>query len=395
MKSNRSIYSILFLFWLDVFTLSVVSLTIFFFIGKNFYISFLGFALSLRTLSSALSSYMMNTLVSKIGTKKLLYVIQTLSLFTILVLSIAVYEKNQILILVGVSLLGLPYVMKNVLITIYFKVLYIQDDEFRKHSGSREFIFGLARFLGCFISPFFFFYTSIYKIFIIISLGMILSLIFVRNLHITDLSRTNDKLYASQNISLLSVFKKISSWEYILKSSSILILVSYIALLSTSNHLSFSSSIPEILRQLLWSLEAFMMIIGSLIYIKYKQYFEKSYIKIILICNSFCMLPLIYCKSISILILISTLLSLLIMMGFYSCRDDYVLSAKNDDHLIRGFSSFSSAHQYLIYTISPLFLSFLFMKYSFHEVIVIIFIIQLSFLLLVSVTNHFKNKIMN
>ena len=73
MKSFRSVNSVLLLFWLDVFVLSLVSVASFFFIGENFSnISFLGLALSLRTLSSAISSYFIGPLTAKINAKKIL-----------------------------------------------------------------------------------------------------------------------------------------------------------------------------------------------------------------------------------------------------------------------------------------------------------------------------------
>ena len=390
MQSHKSVNSILLIFWLDVFALSLVSLASFFYIGKSFAsISFLGMALSLRTLTSAVSSHFIGELTKRINAKQLLIITQILSLFVIFMLAIGFSDKNKILILLGISILGVPYVCKNVLLTIYFKFLNLQDDEFRKRSGHREFIFGLARFFGCLCSPFLLLYFGINMIFLSATLTTLFSFLLISSIRSFPLPKMNQK---ENKLNSIKVFYHPATWEYICKSSSVLLLVAFIALLASSSRFAFSSHIPQIWRQLLWSIEALTMVAGSFIYIKFKQVFENRFFQFICMLNIIFLTPLLFSKSIIILIFISGMLSLFIMMGFYAFRDDYVLAAGNDDALIRGFSSFSSVQQYLIYTLSPLLLAYLFKLHNLTAVILIVLSAQITLLVLAKVASTFKEK---
>lgn len=380
MKFHQSANQILSLFWFDVFTLSLVSIASFLTIGAGFSgIAFLGLALSLRTLSSAISSHFIGRLTAKINSKRLLIYSQVLSFLIILMLIIGFSSKNKILILLGITLLGIPYVCKNVFMTIYFKFLNAQDDAFRKKSGRREFIFGLARLCSCVFSPFLLFYFGINTIMFSAMLISVLSFVFSLTIQPVNILETDTK---KDKATIAKIFSHAATWEYICKCSAVLLPVSFIALLASSDQLLFSSHIPKVWRQLFWAIEALTMVIGSYVYIKFKLFFKSKIIGFMIMLNSISLLLLLLSDNITVLALSSGILSLLIMMGFYIFRDDYILAAGNNDELIRGFSSFSSVQQYIMYTVSPLFLASLFEHCSLFYSIFIILVLQFVLLIL-------------
>ena len=387
---KKAAHSLLILFWLNVFTLSLASMVSFFLIGNSFSnISFLGLALSLRTLSSSISSYFIPFLTRKITTKKTLLFSQLFSFAVLATIFFGFYYKNYFAILFGVAGLGIPYVTINILITVYLKSLDLRDDEFRKNSGYREAIFGMARLFSCIVSPVLVLYSNIHTIMLFIFFMILFCLFFtfkMKNFSIT-------KIYGQKNEkSNINIFSYTATWNYIFKSSAVLLLIALIPLAASSNNLAFTSDITPIIRQLLWALEAGMMIIASFIYIKLKKIVGNSFFANTFALNALLLLPMLFFKSITLLFIVCILISLFMMIGFYTLRDDYILQAKDNEELIKKFSAFSSTHQYCIYTISPLLLSYFFLHFSLLSTIIVILFLQILFLTLSSLFSTFSKK---
>lgn len=256
------------------------------------------------------------------------------------------------------------------------------EQNFRMHSGMREFVFSFGRLLACVMTPLFLLKTNLNVVFIIFSMGCIINLLLIPMLNFKD----NVALQLDKSICFnYQALTKPATWLYAMKLFPSCILVAFVALVASSDQLRFTQHITSYQHQMLWALEALMMMLGSFIYVRYKK-IPRKYLEPLLILNAVVLVPLLWITGIAMLSVVIMLTSLLLYFSYYQFRDDYILSAGNSKQLIEIYSGFSIFFRDLLCTASPVLLSTLFVHYSLEVVITILFIFQFMFYMLVNVT---------
>ena len=174
------------------------------------------------------------------------------------------------------------------------------------------------------------------------------------------------------------ILKSKDTWIFICQTIASLSLIALIPLLASSDQISLTKEFPPLLRQSLWSLEALTMILGSIIYIVARWSRNSELIKAVLMLNSIFLFLLIYFRQPTMIVIVVLLLSMTIMLSFYIFRDDYVITAGNDNRLIEAHAAFSSVMKDLICSVSPIVLSYLLINFRLEVAISSILIAQLA-----------------
>ncbi|MGQ3892025.1 hypothetical protein [Legionella sp. CNM-4043-24] len=357
--------------------LSIIGLATFLNIGTIFHsISYLGIALSLRTLSSCILGYKANYLIQKINIHNsfiLSFILGGIAIFSIY---LGFYYHNFIILLLGVILIGLPTTLTVILLTITLRISSESGDIFRKYSGSRELIFGFSRLLACLLAPVLLLKMGMNRLILInLTIYLIgLSLFFGLDLKRFSNEKICDSLIKINHL----ILKSKDTWIFICQTIASLSLIALIPLLASSDQISLTKEFPPLLRQSLWSLEAITMILGSIIYIVARWSRKSEIIKATLMLNSVFLFLILYFRQPFMIVTVVLLISMTIMLSFYIFRDDYVITAGSDTRLIEAHAAFSSVMKDLICTISPIVLSYVLINFRLDVAILSILIIQLA-----------------
>ena len=380
MRANTGLLLIIFFF--TSFVSALCSIGVFFSIDLVFHSAgLLASSLSVRTLSTALFSYRANILIKKYGTCNSYVLSQVAALMTVLVLWLGFHYKVEWVVFMGVLLMGIPLTLTTVLLTITFREHHNEAHDFRRQSGLREFVFGLGRLLACVLTPILLLKTNITIIFVFFVLGCIVNLLLIPILNFNNMGVLQLDNVIHFNYQALT---KPATWVYVTKLLPAYILVAFVALVASSNQLSFTQHMSDYQHQMLWALEALMMMLGSFIYVRYKKW-SNYYLESLLIFNTVLLVPLLWVANVTMLSFVIMLTSLTLYFSYYQFRDDYILSAGESKNLVDVYAGFSVLFRDLVCTISPILLSILFMRHSLSVVIVILMAIQLFFFGLTSV----------
>ena len=260
---------LLVIFFFTSLVSALCSVAVFFSIDQVFQSAhLLAVALSVGTLSTALFSYRSNALIEKWGVHRSYLLSQIAALVTVLILWVGFYYKSMLIVFLGVILMGIPLTLTTILLTLTFRAQQSSTQGFRKHSGAREFAFGLGRLLACVMTPLFLLKFNLHVVFIIFSIGCIINLLLIPMLNFKDSSA----LQLDQSIHFnYQALTKTATWPYVTKLFPSYILVAFVALVASSDQLRFTQHIANYQHQMLWSFEALMIMLGSFIYIRYKK----------------------------------------------------------------------------------------------------------------------------
>lgn len=367
---------VLIIFFFTSLVSALCSIGVFFSIDQVFHsASLLAGSLSVRTLSTALFGYRANILIEKCGIRLSFMLSQMAALITVLILWVGFHYQIKLIVFFGVIVMGLPLTLTTILLTIIFRTHHSDAQDFRRQSGLREFVFGLGRLSACMLTPVFLLKTHLNVIFIFFSFGCILNLLLIPILNFKDKGVLQLDNVIHFNYQALT---KPATWLYVMKLFPAYILVSFVALVASSNQLSFTHNMASYQHQMLWALEALMMMLGSFIYLRYKK-LSHEYIEPLLILNSILLVPLLWETSLTVLSLVIMLTSLLLYFAYYQFRDDYILSAGSSKQFVEIYAGFSIFFRDLVCTVSPILLSILFLHCALAVAISIIFLIQLFF----------------
>lgn len=303
-------------------------------------------------------------------------------MLSLILLSLSFNHQSFSLALIGIMASSIPLTFILILMTITLKLASESDEEYRKQSGIRELLLGIGLFLAATTTPFLLLNFSINVVFsvsgILFALGtLLIFLIKIDKFKTPDKDETGFSPDVKTNI-----FHYRATWVYIIKTSSSLILASFVPLIASSTQIHLTESLAPTLRELLWSVESAVIILSAIFYVTFKANRNKPWFQLILCINS----PILFIALISnsyLSILVAAIgISLLVYLSFQQFRDDYILAADKNFELITNFSAFSMLQRNFIFFISPLVVGLLFDKVGFVYSIVCIALFQFIICLL-------------
>lgn len=318
----------------------------------------LGIALSVRTLASAVFSAFSNSIIHRLGLVRSLLVSQIFGCLALAILFLGFHFDIFLLTILGIVLTGLPSTFVAILITITLRISSDNSALFRKYSGRRELVFGIAMLLSSILAPILLWKFNLNVVLSIDSISYIVGFILLINLKIAEnVSEEEHKaitplrqiLYTSKN-----------AQEYMLKTSACLLLAGLLPLLASSAQIAFTADMPTLFRQWLWAIEDITAISASLLYlflsiIRKQKFFDAA----VMLSGVWLIIPLIFEHNFSIIIS-AVIICLLTDFSGQQYRDDLIVSAGNDANLIKAYSALSLFQRNFIFFISPILLSILF-----------------------------------
>lgn len=341
---------------------------------------YLGFALSVRTLASAVFSYYANHVIEKLGFKLSLLVSQLFGCLALVVLYLGFYSNIFTVTLLGIILTGLPTTFVAILLSTILRVTAENGDLFRKYSGKRELVFGVALLLVAVLSPILLHFYSLNIVLLLDAISYVAGLILLMNVHIkSHPSVTDEKPVRINNVVATSTNAK----EFLLKISTSMVLCGLLPLLASSGKISFTAHLPVLLRQSFWVIETIAAISASSLYLAFSVLRKHKWMDAILILNGVWLIGLIFANSIYSTVAIAAMICLLINLSYQKFRDDLIVSAGNDTGLIKAYSALSQLQRNVMMFLSPILISFLLRYTSTPGAVIIISFVQIVLLLII------------
>lgn len=373
-----SLQNRLLLFYLiTTFGYSMTGIATFLSIDKTFHsIGYLGIALSLRTLSACIFGYLANHIIKRIDIRRSFFCSLALGLLSIICVFSGFHFNNFFIVLIGLVLIGLPSTLSNIFLTISFKISSESSFFYRKYSGSRELVFGIARLIACLVAPFLIYKFNLNIVIFANLMAYLLGIVLIININFKPISNAKscDPVIKINYLMLRSK----ETWMYILQISSSMLMVALIPLLASLNQISLTIHLSPLIRESLWSIEAITMILAGFIYLIAKKAGNNEIVKLLLMLNGSFLFFLLYIKQSILVVAIIMFISVLMMLSFYLFRDDYIVNAGENTRLIEAHAAFSSVMKDLICSISPVILSIVLTSFSLDITISIILLIQTS-----------------
>ena len=334
---------------------------------------YLGIALSFKTLAASIFSYHAEYFIKKLGVYFSFIASQIFGLISLFILFLGFQSHSFSLVVFGIMLTSIPTALVAILLTFTLKISTHSEFEYRKNSGAREFISGIAMLIGALLAPLLLLIINLYGVLLIDALSFILGTLLLYHINFSTLPKTNE---VSSNILNSNIFKSRETWIFVIQTCASLSLVALIPIFASSSSISFTYNIPPLLRQWIWVIDALTWLLGSFIYLIAKNIKSYRGAELLIICNAILLTPLLYSSSAPIVFLVLIGISLASTISFMQFRDDYVLNAKNDIKLIASYSSFSLLQKNFVYFLSPLLISGLFSKFKLPIIIGIVIGIQ-------------------
>lgn len=337
----------------------------------------LGIALSIRTLASAVFSYVANDLIQRLGLMWSLLVSQIFGCGALLVLFLGFHFDIFIITILGIVLTGLPSTFVAILMTIVLRISSDNSALFRKYSGKREVVFGVSMFLSTMLAPVLLWKFNLNFVLLIDSLSYVIGFIILLKFTIRDpitLEEDNTKPQALRRILLTS--KNVQ--EYVLKTSASLLLAGLLPLLASSSQIQFTMDMPTLMRQWLWSIEDITAISASLLYLFLSIIRKYKFFDLIVMLNgAWLIIAALLTHNYSIIISVIVICLLTDFSG-QKFRDDLIISAGSNSNLVKSYSALSSFQRNFIFFVSPILLSFLISYTTIKVDVFIIILIQVS-----------------
>ncbi len=326
----------------------------------------LGIALTVRTLACCALSYCVNSLISGIGLKRLLAISQVFGLISLIVLWAGFTTANFPSVLVGIILCGLPGTI--VIITVVSSLrLLLNGDAFRHHSGRREQLWGVAMLSASLLAPWLLEWTSLTAVLVIDGATFIAALILLRDLNImtAEVPLAPSSTSSHSLLNNLRALKKAPTKTFLFNSTATLLLAALVPLMASSKLTGLLQPLPELLRESLWSIEAFTIILSGTIYIHLRPLLQYRITELALYLNALTLGFIVVVPSPLTVISVLVLISIGISLGFLKLRDDLMLAAGDAANDIHSHSAIANLHRNLVLSASPLILVWLFNRLDF------------------------------
>jgi hypothetical protein len=354
---------------------SLSSLATFLSIETYFHsIKYLGIALCLRTLSSGIFGYQSNRIIQKLGLHDSFLLSQSLGFLSIIVIFCGFHYQEFSIVLCGLILIGLPLTFSTILLTIAFKIGVDEDGLYRKYSGSRELIFGFSRLSACLLVPLLMFEFNLNTILVINAAAYLIGGLFLFRSDLKSISKENFSKPAIKINHLILMSK--NTWVYVCQTTSSFLLAAFIPILASSENMELTKKLSPMLRQSLWSIEAVTMILSSILYLFAKRFRESKAVKTVLMLNGIFLTLLLLSTQTAVVMSVIVLVSISMMLAFYIFRDDYVIHAGADLRLIEAHAAFSSVQKDLIFSVSPVILTYIFANFGLNIAIISLLFLQ-------------------
>ncbi len=355
----RLFYLLLTFYFITMLGSALSGIASFLSIENHFHsILYLGLALSARTFAAFCMSYHTNKLVHYLGIYRSLILSQLFGFIALLILFAGFHFNNFTLTLLGIMVTCLPSTLVSILLSITFRLELEDPKEFRKYSGNRELVSGIAGILAAVLAPLLLFKSTLNSVLIIDAFTYIVSIIFLigANIPIKNQVKQPD----NPPILIHKLLLKSPTLIFLLQTTASLLLAGLIPLLASSTHIYLTSSLPTLLRQWLWSTDQLAILIASSCYVLFLSAIKKPWVSTLLVLNGiFLIIPLFLTTGYSI-ITVAILIGILIQISFQKFRDDFILSAGDNSALVQAHSSLAFAQRNFIYFLSPLLLGVLF-----------------------------------
>lgn len=338
-------------------------------------IFYLGTALAVKTLAAALFSYKAEMVINKLGVRSSLIASQLFGFFSLLVIFLGFKANNFYGVIFGVMLTGVPSVLVTILFTFMLKVSANNDLQYRKDSGRRELVVGMAMLLAAILTPLLLMSIHLYGIILIDALSFIFGLLFLGWINFSMLPERKATESDSAVIAP-GVLKSRDTWIFIFQTCASLSLVALVPIFASSQTIALTQQLPVVLRQWIWGVNALMWLCASAIYLlakSLKQYWGGEFL---VVCNGILLIPFLFFSNTATVFLVLIAVSLVTTISFFQFRDDYVLSAGSDQQRIASYSSFSQLQKNIVYFISPFLVGGLFVRFDLPVIIAMVFSIQ-------------------
>lgn len=317
----------------------------------------LGIALSVRTLASAVFSAFSNDIIQRLGLVWSLLVSQIFGCLALAILFLGFHIDSFMITIFGIVLTGLPSTFVAILITIVLRISSDNSELFRKYSGRRELVFGIAMLLSSILAPVLLWKFNLNFILLIDSVSYITGFILLLNFKLNKQSPEVEDKKPQRLVPLL--LASTNAQEYMLKTSASLLLAGLLPLLASSAKIQFTMDMPILLRQWLWSIEDITAISASMIYLFLSIIRKhKLFDAVVMLSGAWLLIPILFTHHYSIIIS-AVIICLLTDLSGQKFRDDLIVSAGKNSGLIKSYSALSLFQRNFIFFISPILLSVL------------------------------------
>lgn len=339
---------------------------------------FLGLALSLKTFGAAILSFFSNRIISRIGLFPSLKLTQLFGCLALLVLYLGFKNTNIELTLFGMVLTGFPGALSSILMTTLLRLSSDNEVLFRKFSGRRELVCGIAFFMASLLSPILLYFYNLNLILGIDLVTYLVGFLLIKNIQPIQQSEVFKQV---RDRSLFKIIlKSTDAKKYILKINGSLLLVGLLPLLAASKSISLTADFPILFRQWLWLIEDVTAVISSLLYVTFLYLIKKKYIDELLMINSvWLFFPIFFGENRILVVIFLFLICLILELSGQIYRDNLIIGANNDTNLIASYSAISVFQKNFVYCISPLILSVVFSIKNTPISVLALFMIQITF----------------
>lgn len=336
----------------------------------------LGLALSVRTFASAVFSYKANAIIERLGLVKSLLVSQIFGCLALVVLFLGFHFDTFIITILGIILTGLPSTFVAILISIILRISSSNSDLFRKFSGRRELVFGVAMLISSILAPVLLWKFSLNFVLFIDVISYLTGFILIVNMKIDKPipEQENKKSLPLRTHVLASK----SAQDYMIKTSASLLLAGLLPLLASSGKIQFTMDLPVLIRQWLWSIEDITAISASVIYLFFAIFRKQKFFEIVVMLSGIWLfVPIIFSYKYSI-VFAAAIICLLTDFSGQKFRDDLIISAGEDENLIKANSALAQFQRNFIFFLSPILLSILLTYTNMFLTVATIIFVQLS-----------------
>lgn len=352
---------------------SLSSLASFFNIDSYFHGIFsVGLALSVKTFAASVFSYKAHILIKKIGLYWAFIFSQVFGCISILVLLIGFYFHSFPIVIIGVTLTGIPMALLAILVTIAIKLTTDNELSYRKHSGTREFITGLSMLIAAFLVPMLLIKIDLYNILLLDLLSFLIGIIIIK------VRLSNLPIYSKTEFFIDSnIFYSKETWAFIIKVSASLLLTAIVPIFASSSHVLLTKDIPLMVKQWIWVIDAVTLMFSSFIYILLKDIKSNKLYEFIITVNG--ILLIIFLTEINTIKIFFglVLISFSSSISFLKFRDDYILRAGKDLNCVASYASLSTLQKNFIQFLSPIILTILFTRCQIAMIIIVVLFIQI------------------
>lgn len=338
-------------------------------------IAYLAIGLSLRTLSSSLFGYVAPFIINALGLKKTLIYAQYFAILILALLGFGFYTHDLAIVLFSTVIIGIPLILASIVVTICFRVDTSIEEGYRQKSGKKELYYGLSRLAACLLTASLFLSISIYIFLAATVLIYFFSLFIIFPVKFPRPEPLPEKIAAPTS---KEMFQDRETWRFIFQLTSSWLLIAFVPLIASSNHIFLTSHLPSAARQSLWAVESAMMMLGGLLYVFVKKLRNNTLLNFVFVTNSGFLFLLLFSHSAIMVMIVAALISLTSMFSFYLLRDNFVVYAGDDHRKIHLHTSFSACLRDFICTLSPLYLTYLLTRSSLLDLIVLIFSLQIA-----------------